>query len=244
MKLKTKHMKNSFIVALALLPGLLGFGISASAQKYAPHEQWPFVYEDFAAAEVLMLNGDRLLPAQANVSVTDAKFYYIENDTLYRSARPAAAMRIGEDDYILANSRLMKVLRRTAHGAVLLDTFVDREAMNRSDVGYGFKSSVSSTEKRNIFEGANGATLSLRMEQNPLGSTLPVKNGGEELITKQNKYIYVNGGYAVRAVKSDVAGTPWIDKKALNAFWKQTKVKYSDDDSLAAVAEYLWSEKK
>ena len=231
-------MKSKLLLILALaLP------LSAFAQKYAPHEKWPFVFEDFSRAEVLFFGGERAILDSANISVTDASLYFFRNDSLLRSARPALAVRIEGDDYLLAQTRLMKVLKRTPNGAVLLDVSVDREAMSRSDVGYGFKSSVSSTESRNIMEGSNGKTLSLRMEQQPLGDGFPVKNGGEELLVKEMKYIYLNGGVLSRAVKSDVRSIPWVDKKALNTFWKKNKVSYSNDDSLAALVEFIHSSK-
>lgn len=228
---------NLFIIVALLLP------LSAFAQKYAPHEKWPFVYEDFSRAEALFLGGERDVLELANVSVTDAALYFFRNDTLYRSARPALAVRIEGEDYMLAQTRLMKVLKRTQAGAVLLDVAVDREAMSRADVGYGFKSSVSSTESRNIMEGTNGKTLSLRMEQGQLADGVPVKNGGEELLVKEMKYIYLNGGVLVRAVKSDVKRLPWVDGRALNIFWKAHKVKYSDDDALAELVDFLASTK-
>ena len=115
--------------------------------------------------------------------------------------------------------------------------------MSRVDVGYGFKSSTSSAESRNVMEGSNGKTLSLRMEQSPLGDGVPIKNGGEELLTKEMKYIYLNGGILTRAVKSDVRNLPWMDRKALNDFWKKNKVRYSDDDSLAALVDFVASSK-
>ena len=234
-------MRNSIFTALLLA---LVMQLPASAQKYTPHEQWPFIYEDFARGEVIFLNGERIALESMNISVTDSKVYFYRNDSLLVSTRMAGAARIEGDDYIHVLGRMMKVLKRSEHGAVLLDTFVDREAMSRADVGYGFKSSVSSTETRQIFEGSNGATLSLRMNQPDAPAGAAVKGGGKELVTKDAKYIYINGGYAVRALKGEVADTPWLDRKALNAFWKQNKVRYSNDDSLAALAEYVWSEKK
>lgn len=233
-------MKRSLLTGLAIFAALF----QSFAQKYAPHEQWPFIYEDFAPAELLTQNGDRILLDAANISVGDAKVYFFENDTLKVSTRVVVAAKIADDNYLYASGRLMKVLRRTEHGAVLFDKVINLEAMSRDDVGYGFKSSVSATEKRNIFEGSNGATISLRMVQQPLEVLKTRKNGGAELILKEYKYIWINGGYVVRAMKNEVRDLPWIDKKELDAFWKQNKVKYSNDDGLAALAEYLYSKSR
>ena len=232
--MKTKLILSCALFVLMQLP--------LAAQKYAPHEQWPFLNEDFAPGEILLINGERDVLDSLNIEVTGGRVCFYRDGDLLAAAKPVAAARIGGEDYLLAQGRLMKVLRRTARGAVLLDSWVDREAMSRSDVGYGFKSSVSSTEKRDIFEGGNGATLSLRTVQPPLGGAKPLKNGGEELIVKQTKYVFVKGLCLERAVKSDIKKLPWIDSGKLSSFWKQNKVKYTDDDSLAALVEFLADE--
>ena len=218
---------------------MLFASLSAAAQEYTPHELWPFIYEDFAPAEVLLSNGERVILDAANINVADGKLYFVQNDTVKVTARMVTAASIQGDNYISAMGRLMKALRRTKHGAVLFDAEVDHEAMTRDDVGYGFKSSVSAVDKRNILEGANGATMSLRMEQQPLELLKMHKNGGEPLALKEVKYVFLYGGYTVRAIKSDVRNINGLDKKKLNAFWKENKVKYSDDDSLAALVEFI-----
>ncbi|MBO4596045.1 MAG: hypothetical protein J5632_05490 [Bacteroidales bacterium] len=231
-------MKNSLLIAAMLLASCF----VAGAQKYAPHEQWPFIYEDFAKGEFIMEDGTRVALDAANIAVTDGRLYFIERDTLKQSVKLASLARIAGDDYMLVHGRLMKILRRTEHGAVLFDTPVNHEAMTRSDVGYGMKSSVSATEKRAIIEGSNGATLSLRMVQQPLEYLKAQKNAGAELALKPVKYVYLNGGNLSRALKGDVKQFGWVDKKKLDAFWKQNKVKYTDDDSLAALVEFLASQ--
>ena len=226
-------------LALALLLLALPLAICA---KYVPRDRWPFVNRDFVPGEVLMHNGERIILEKANIGVEDGKLYYIENDTLKVSNGFVRAARIGSDDFIYVDSRLMKILRKTEHGAVLFDASVDREALSRKDVGYGFKSSVSSTETRNIWESGSGAVMSLRMVQRPLSELQMAVDQGEPLPLRETKYVYVNGKPAVRAVKPDVRAIPGLDKKRLDAFWKQNKVKYSDDDSLAALVEFLWAE--
>ena len=233
-------MKNSIITAII---AFVAVPLACNAQKYVPRDQWPFIYEDFSRAEILLPGGERTVLESANVCVSDAKVYFVEKDTLKVSTRIVSAVRLNGDDFVLSKGRLMKVLRRTEHGFVLLDTEVNHEAMTRADVGYGFKSSVSATEKRSFFEGSNGSTLSLRMVQNPIQSLEARKNTGEELVLKQTKYVLVNGAYPIRAIKTDVRSAPGVDKKALDSFWKQNKVKYSDDDSLAALVEFLYGER-
>lgn len=233
-------MKNSFAIAALLLLSCF----AAIAQKYTPRELWPFIYEDFTKGEFIMEDGTRVALNAANIAVTDGRLYFIERDTLKQSVKYASLARIAGDDYMLVQGRLMKILRRTEHGAVLFDTPVNHEAMTRSDVGYGMKSSVSATEKRAIIEGSNGATLSLRLVQQPLEHLKAQKNAGAELVLKPVKYVYLNGGNLMRALKSDVRQLGWIDKKALDAFWKQNKVKYTDDDSLAALVEFLATQNK
>ena len=226
-------------LALALLLLTLPLALCA---KYVPRDRWPFVNRDFVPGEVLMQNGDRIILEKANVGVEDGKLYYIENDTLKVSNAFVRAARIGSDDFIHVDNRLMKILRKTEHGAVLFDATVDREVLSRKDVGYGFKSSVSSTETRDIWESGSGAVMSLRMVQRPLSELQMAVDQGEPLPLRETKYVYVNGKPAVRAVKPDVRAIPGLDKKRLDAFWKQNKVKYSDDDSLAALVEFLWAE--
>ena len=230
--------------SLSVLAFLLLLPLCVEAQKYAPHEQWPFVYEDFGPGEMLVYGGSRRIVDRMNIGVVDGKAYFVKDGAVMVSTEPVSAVRMGEDDYISARGRLLKVLRKTEHGAVLVDNEVNVEAMNRSDVGYGFKSSVSSTEKRTIMEGANGAALSLRLEHQPFEQLKMQKNAGAELVLKEVKYVYVDGGTLVRALKSEVKDIEWLDRKDLDAFWKQNKVKYSSDDSLAALVEYIYSQKK
>ncbi len=233
-------MRSRFFVAAAAL--LLSFGAGATAQsRYVPHEQWPFLNEDFAPGEVIAGDGSRLVLDKVNIGVGAGNLFYVENDTLKMAGLTPKAVRINGVDYINSQGELMKVLRRTDHGAVLLATRINREAMGRSDVGYGFKSSVSAVEKRDMYEGGNGATLSLRLNQ-PISQGGAVKNGGAELILVETKFLQFEGGFRVRAIKSDVKGIDGVDKNNLNAFWKAGKVKYSDDDSLAALVEFLYSE--
>lgn len=226
---------------LSMLPCIV-LSFAASAQKYTPHEQWPFVYDDFQAAELAMPGGVTARMKAVNIGIPDGRIYFIENDTLKVSTEYARYAKIGEDNYVLANGRLMKVLAQSEHGAVLYDAEINREAMSRADVGYGVKSSVSSTERRDILEGSNGSALSLRMVQKPLSELKPLKNGGRPLELKEIKYLCIDGGYTVRAIKSEVRQVPWLDKKDLDAFWKEHKVKYSDNQSLAEVAEYIYSQ--
>lgn len=227
-------------IALAAL--MLALPLVSGAKQYVPRDRWPFINRDFAPGEAIMHSGERVILEKANVSVADGRLYYIENDTLKVSTGFVKAARIGNDDFIYADSRLMKVLRKTEHGAVIYDACVDYEVLSRKDVGYGFKSSVSSTESRNMYETGGGAVMSLRLEQHPLSELQMAQDQGEELPLRETKYVYVYGKPAVRAVKPDVSDIPGLDKKRLNQFWKQNKVKYSNDDSLAALVEFLWAE--
>lgn len=228
--------------ALALAMLMLALPLVTGAKQYVPRDKWPFINRDFAPGEVILHDGSRVILEQANISVADGRLYFIENDTLKVSTGFVKAARIGTEDYIYVDSRLMKILRKAEHGVVLYDASVDIEALSRKDVGYGFKSSVSSTETRNMFEMGSGSVLSLRLEQRPLSELQLAKDEGEELPLRETKYVYVYGKSAVRAVKSDVRAIPGLDKKRLNTFWKKNKVKYSDDDSLAALVDFLWAE--
>lgn len=227
---------------LALVALMLALPLAAIAKGYVPRDRWPFINRDFAPGEVIMHDGSRIILEQANISVADGKLYFIENDSLKVSTGFVKAARIGSDDFIYVDSRLMKILRKAEHGVVIYDASVDIEALSRKDVGYGFKSSVSSTENRSMYEMGSGAVMSLRMEQRPLAELQLAKDQGEELPLREVKYVYVYGMTAVRAVKPDVRGIPGLDKKRLNDFWKKNKVKYSDDDSLAALVDFLWEE--
>ena len=232
-------MKNRFF---AFVAAALAFVPVAYSQQYAPHEQWPFIYEDFVPAEVIIMGGDRVVLEAANIGAADGKLYFVENDSLKVTTRIIAAARLAGDDYVLAQAKLMRLLKRSEHGVVLLNTEVDREAMSRKDVGYGFKSSVSSVEKKDIFEGPNGSTLSLRLVQHPVELSKMRKNGGEELILTQMKYLSISGVLFERPLKSSLRKLPWVDSKRLNAFWSKRKVRYGDDDSLADLVDFLWEE--
>ena len=138
-------MRNSILFVAILL---LAFQAPLAGQsRYVPHEKWPFLNEDFAPGEVIASDGSRLVMDKLNIGVNGGKLFYVENDTLKMAGLTPKAVRIAGVDFINSQGELMKVLRRTEHGAVLLATRVNREAMSRADVGYGFKSSVSAMEQ-------------------------------------------------------------------------------------------------
>ena len=71
-----------------------------------------------------------------------------------------------------------------------------------------------------------------------LYDALTGKADGEALPIAQTKYIKA-GKRIVQAGKRYVLALDGVDSKAANAFFKENKIKWNDNDSLLKVAAYL-----
>ena len=127
----------------------------------------------------------------------------------------------------------MKVLASSERGFVAEEVLVDIARLNTTGGAYGSSSNSIATQALSSLEGIGGTRTNMNhMElknSKDEGSVLPV-------IVK--KYL-VFPGYVVYATKNDVSKLVGIDKNQFNAFVKENKIKWKDDQSLIKVLDYV-----
>lgn len=210
---------------------------TVNAQTYVPTEAWPYIYKDFTKGTLTPRNAAELV-TEFNVPLTGTKLHYVQNGKIMEiPAMRVISVTIGEDLYIAASSKLMKVLASDESGYVLSSTEVDIDAMNKVSIGYGISSSTASAQ--------NVTTLTdtgdVLVNQNLLES-VEKQGTGKELKTRSKTFLFVKG-QLIEASKSIVTKESGVDKKAMNAFIKENSIKWKDADSLLKIVDFIASQK-
>ena len=222
-------MKQMIYTLLGLLVALPAF-----CQTYQPRETWPFVYEEFQPGATRTLDGSLTTDAQFNVSVTDGSLLYIsdEGTIMKPDMSRVYTAKVGEDVYVNIMGKMYKLLSELDCGLVVMGQEVDREEMDKVNIGYG-KSAVASTQSISLvaLDGGNGANKSLETFRTS-------KYDGKELTVKQNYYLRI-GLRLIPASRQEILSLPGMDKKAANAFFKQEKIKWKDTASLEKLLVFV-----
>ncbi len=213
---------------------IMAISVSATAvgKDFTPTTTWPYIYENFQEGCVTNLRGSEIKHEQLNISLVQGKAHYIQNGKLMEvDTRTVSVITIGEDTYVPASGRLVRILTKTEHGTIAVSVTIDTEAMNRSEAGYGGStvasvreitprtlSGMASTEARNISE------LS--------------KTGGDPLELKKTRGIVYRGMF-ITASKPAVLNIGGIDKDAVKKFMKDNKIRMSEDEDLLRLAEFI-----
>ena len=228
-------MKSRLLIIAALLAGL-----SASAQSFKPLETWPYLYEDFTEGGAITFNDDVVKYDRMNINLIDGKLHYIQNGTIMvADLLKIKYVTIEADVYANVMGRLMKVLRETPHGGVLLDRTVNAEEMKKASIGYG-KSAVASTQHVSSMALEAPNDFNTGVVGRSLDDFNTDKYSGNELPVKETRYLSVDG-YTVRAAKKEVMAFPGIDANALKSYLKAGKVKFNNVEDLASLVEFLHS---
>lgn len=225
-------MKRIFVIVLASLIA----GASAGAQNFEPREFWPYKYYDFQPGSIF--DGQKTTEYDLlNVCVWDGHLHSAQSGTIMEMAAGTIVVaRLGQDVWLNVGGRLMQMFNETEHGAVVRSFLVDTDELGKADIGYG-KSSTASTQNVSLMSlsGSNMNTKSLISAQD-------ARTSGMKLPVKGSYYIVVDG-IAIKAVKSEVASQPGIDKDALKAYLKSNKVRWTRPDDLAGLVEFIHSQK-
>lgn len=224
-------MKKNRLMAVA---ALLFAGIQfCFAQKYEPTDVWPYLYNDFQNGMIRTHGGELMQPPMMNITL-DGKIHYIKADSekiLAADMKDVYTARIGNDIYLNANGKMMKVVAENDNGAVLSDTSVDTDEMGKTDIGYGISSSTASTTKLTDLGGGSivDLPLSTLMERRKEASVLPLEH---------KNYLWVNVRL-IPASKRGVSEDPNIDKDAFKSFLKEHKINWHDPASLLTVVDFI-----
>ena len=222
-------MKRYIITALAFMLSIAGL----SAQDSEPTTTWPYIYPEFQAGELKTLTG---APVQGafNIHVLESRLHFIE-DGMIREMLPSEilSLKAGDDYFASVSGKMMKVLAKSDYGFVAEEVLVDVAKLNSTGGAYGSSSNSISTQALSSMEGIGGTRSNMNHME-----LKNAKDEGSPLPVIVKKYL-VFPGYVVYAAKPDVSRLVGIDKDELNAFLKENKIKWKDDQSLLMVLDFI-----
>ncbi len=227
-------MKRFLTIALAL-----ALAVPAPAQYgFKPLESWPYLYESFTEGAAVTFRGEAVKYDRMNVNVADGKLHYVRNDDIMVADMGSVRyVTIGQDLFANVQGRLMRVLRETDHGGVLLSTEVDVEELNKVSIGYG-KSAIASTQNVSGAALEEAGSFNTGIVGRSLSASDADKYSGSELPLRETRYLVVDG-FSVKAFRKDVLGFPSGNPAAVKEYIKKNKVKFNNVDDLASLVEFL-----
>ena len=210
--------------------------ISAVAQTSNPTTTWPYIYPDFTEGEILSQDGTSK-KAVLNVHVLRATLHYIDGD-LIKELAPGQAFsaRIGDDYYINASGKMMKILAQNNNGYVAEGVEVDIVKLNSTDAAYGSSSTTLGTMALSSLEGIGATNSSSNLNHMELKAS---KDDGQTLPLIAKKYLFVDKK-CIYATKRDVGQV--VDADAWKAFLKSNKIKWNNPQSLLGVVDFIANE--
>ena len=222
-------MKKLLIAALAAI------SISAFAQEYHPRESWPYLMEEFGAGVVTNFGGEVSADGFFNVSVVDGKLHFVQDGTIMAAnMNKLQAVRIGERVFINRMGKLKEVVAEERGGLfVLRDVSVDMDELAKTDIGFGARSAVASTQRVNGLGMGGGTTVNLALE-----SAIAAAKDGAELPVKE-KYVFLIKSREYPADKASFLSMEGLDKASAKAFLKNEKIKWRNAESLGKVLNYI-----
>ena len=230
-------ISKKFIVAASMAASAMLFAWNASAQNYEPRNSWPYLYEEFTAGSVRSSAGD-VSKGEFNVDVT-GKLHFISGDGKIMEAKmtQVSMAYIGDNTYINRTGRMAKVISQKDRCALILKSEPDYAQMDKSDIGYGMKSSLASTQNVTALsvEGTSLVNMEIKMVtgNKDEGSVIPIKS----------TYYFLINGLEYEAEKYAVSNIPGLDKAAFKAFQKAEKIKWNKEESLEKVLDFIISQK-
>ncbi len=223
-----KTLKTLIVAALFALSAVL-----CAAQNFEPTTTWPYIYENFMPGKLVMNTG-KVVEGKYNICIDDSRVHFIDGDMVKQaSVVEVVSVQIGNDVYINAAGRMMKVLQKSDKGVVAEDISIDYARLNETGGAYGSSSSSIATTALSSLEGIGGT----RTNMNHMELKSSKENG--KTLTLNKKLYLVFGGRSVLATKRDVQDMPGIDKTKLKSFLKSNKIKWKEPVSLIVLVDYL-----
>ena len=208
--------------------------MTLSGQEYRPRESWPYLLENFTEGVVTNYGGEASADGYFNVSVVDGKLHFVKDGTIMvANMNQLQAVRIGEKIFINRMGRLKEVVAEELGGYfVLLDVSVDEDELAKTDIGFGMRSAVASTQKLNTLA-MGSATVNLSLD-----AAISAAKEGAELPLKE-KYVFLIKSREYPANKNSFLSMEGVDKASAKAFLKAEKIKWRNADSLGKVLKYI-----
>lgn len=222
-------MKRLIVIAAALLATATAFA------QYEPTTTWPYIYPDFTSG-TLKMNGGSDKEGLYNIDLANNTLHFIDGELIKEASKlEVFSVQIGEDVFVNAGGRMMKLLAKNDNGYVAQGTEVDVVKLNSTGAAYGSSSSSVGTASYSSLDGIGGNRTN--MNHMEIKSN---KDSGQTLPIIKKLYI-VTGGKVIYATKKDVSEA--VDADALKAFLKENKVKWTDPQSLMPVIDFIANQK-
>ena len=208
--------------------------LSVSAQEYHPREGWPYLFEEFSAGVVTNYGGEVSADGFFNVSVVDGKLHFVQDGKIMvANMNQLQAVRIGDKVFVNRMGKLKEVVSEERGGFfVLREVDVDMDELAKTDIGFGARSAVASTQKVNGLM-VSGGTVNLALE-----TAIAAAKDGAELPVRE-KYVFLVKSREYPADKSSFLSMEGIDKASAKAFLKSEKIKWHNAASLGVVLKYI-----
>lgn len=207
------------------------------AADFKPLSTWPYIYEEFSEGWITTHKGDKVRYDRLNISVSTCRAHYLSGDKIMEAdPTSTATVLIGDDTYILASGKLVKVLSSAAKGAVVQSVGIDVAEMSKADIGYG-KSYTASTQ--NVALSAITSSMDFSVNKS-METVSKEKYSGTAIALDETVGLFFNGSF-VPATRYDIGNIPGIDQKAFKQFVKEHKIKFSSVEDLLKVLEFLYS---
>lgn len=223
------------IKRVLILLSALALCQSVWSQEYHPRESWPYLLEDFTGGVVTNYGGEVSADGFFNVSVVDGKLHFVKDGTIMvANMNQLQAVRIGNRVFINRMGKLKEVVAEERGGLfVLRDVSVDMDELAKTDIGFGARSAVASTQRVNGLGMGGGTTVNLALE-----SAIAAAKEGAELPISE-KYVFLIRSREYPADKSSFLSLEGIDKASAKAFLKSEKIKWRNAESLGKVLKYI-----
>ena len=203
------------------------------AQKYQPRETWPYVNDEFVDGAVRTRSGSLIEEAKLNVSVADGSLHYIKDGVIMKiDMSTVYTARIGFDVFVNVGAKMYRILSEKESGCLLQFMQIDIDKMGRVDIGYGISSSSASAMNINSLDGLTD-TVNYKVEK-----AMDDKDTGEYLPLIVERFFLIDGKL-IPATKQGLKDYPGIDMNALDAFVKSNKIKWTKNESLELLVDFV-----
>ncbi len=230
----------SFIISAFTILAFFAFTANAAKEKkvYTPTETWPYMLEEFEAGTVKSTTGEVRSYEMLNIYLPNHTLHYVmEDKVLVADMAKVYLVAVGEDVYLNTGGKLRKIMLEGNNGVVLEESWIDMEAYNSVDIGYGISSRTASAQNvSNLYFLNNSAQMNMNL------TDLVNKRDSKKLEIRKSLYLRVNGLLYKADINEIAAMMP--DSKAAKKELKKLKIKWKDPNSLIAVVDYIYEKTK
>ena len=171
-----------------------------------------------------------------NIHLWGNKLHYLSESQKIQEATDQGVIRveIGKDAYIFCDHQLMKFLAVEQNNLLVELTKADFDALFSGTGAYG--ASLNSSASRDL------SSLDLGGLDSPeIGRLLQERNDGRTIPLRRLFYFVIDGKLVEANKKSVESTLNENDLKQWNAFVKQNKIKWKDEESLKKVLSFIAS---